>query len=237
MATPSTPTGALAVRQLGELYREVTRLAGAARAGQLDAKTLRERVLALLARQGQTAAKYGKAYVSEVYQPARFLMVAFADQLLERLDWPGRQTWSEQSLAHELYGTAHAATAVFERIDRLLAHPDEGHEELAKTYLFALCLGFTDPGGDPGSAARLRRRLFTAVFGRAPETGEIGRLTPEAYRHVASWGERALLPEVRRWALAAGVAALLLLALSFPVWWHATADLSALVDKALAASE
>ncbi len=194
-------------------------------------------LLALLERFAETAGEGPAGSPAE--RQARYLMAAFADDLFTRLDGSLSEAWSASSLESQLFQTDQAAGVVFERIDALLEVGDPGRRELARLYLMALALGFRGRYRDDsaGALGGYRERLLAFAVARSQQDRESGdgspELSPGAYRHTRGQVPGSLLPNVRRWALAAVVAVALVGVLSIPLWRDATRSIGSAVERVL----
>lgn len=219
------------LHQVGEIERQIRSVQAAARPDLRPppADEFRQRLRDLFAEQDAAAQSQGRDPKSATFQEARQLMATIADATFQRFDWWGRDAWLEKPLAAEYPLPDGVPEEIPARIDQLLAadHPDP---ELTQIYLLALATGaFPEI-----EAESYRRRLFAALCEPFPElANEADRLFPEAYRRRRRRGPAALLPPVRRWATAVLVTAVVLLALSAPLWLRATAAARQAVEQIL----
>ncbi len=199
---------------------------------------IRERLFALLERQGLEARRQGGDYGARYYEEAQYIMAVLADDVFIALDWPGADGWCISPLEYRLFGSKLAGVEFFRRLDRLLERRDSARTELAAVFLLALALGFRGKyrgRDDAGALQRYRERLYNFIYNRAPRPGEARLLCPEAYSVTVAEGEVRNLPAVRRWGQTFVLVVLLLLGLSHVLWLRATTGLVELLNKILAA--
>ncbi|MES2322275.1 MAG: DotU family type IV/VI secretion system protein [Pseudomonadota bacterium] len=164
---------------------------------------------------------------------ARYLMAAFADEMLIAAEWEHQQAWIGFLLEEKLFGSRNAGDRVFTRIGDLLQARDPDRAELALPYLYALALGFRGRFGhsdkDNAELGRMRCALFKLANGRDPDTlfgGAVDssehdlarRLMPRAYRSMVLDAAPVMLPNPNRWLGIFGCAFALMLLASFLVW-------------------
>lgn len=149
-------------------------------------------------------------------EECRYVLTAFADELLVHTSWYGREGWRENLLEDELFGTHEAGDRIFTDVERLLRERHPANAGIALVYLMALSLGFEGRyrGLEAGALLEdLQRQLFLFVFQRPPEPdASTRRLVDEAYAHTRD--ERTDRRFARRWPWAAAIAAVLVGALS-----------------------
>ena len=139
---------------------------------------LRAQLLALLAPL-QTAAS-AQGVPSDEVDEARFALVAWADEVILKADWPGRDEWLREPLQMQLFRTNRAGNEFFTHLARLRPEQTGARE----VYFLVLALGFE--GQYQGQAAE-RRALLAREYevlraaGRVSETTREEQLTPEAY--------------------------------------------------------
>ena len=73
----------------------------------------------------------------DVFMDARFPVVAYVDELLLCLDWPGKTDWQVHPLQRKYFGTTNAGSEFYDRLNELKKFgPDRDVREV-----YALCLG------------------------------------------------------------------------------------------------
>jgi len=142
-----------------------------------DAAALRAQLLALLAPFHAAAIAQGVA--PEEAEEARFALVAWADEVLAKASWAGRDEWMREPLQVQLYRTNRAGDEFYSHLAKL--RPESPAREV---YFLALALGFE--GQLQGQEAE-RRALLAREYevlraaGRLAETARESQLTPDAY--------------------------------------------------------
>lgn len=139
---------------------------------------LRAQLLALLAPLPAAATAQGVA--PDEIEEARFALVAWADEVILKSDWPGHDEWLREPLQMQLYRTNRAGNEFFAHLARLRPEQSAARE----VYFLALALGFE--GQYQGQAAERRAlvaREYEALRAaeRVIETSREGQLTPDAY--------------------------------------------------------
>jgi type VI secretion system protein ImpK len=129
-------------------------------------------------------------------------MAALADETFLRLEWPGRDYWTNHLLETQLFDSHNAGEEFFMRMDRLLDQPERSYTDIYAVYLMALSLGFRGKYWgveDGGRIEAYRRRLFVRIYRRRLElfAGQT-RLFPDSYRHTLSEGTARKLPSRSR---------------------------------------
>ncbi len=210
---------------------------GAANASAyVGAAGVRDAIVSLLEHQQRAAARVGGDYIL-VYDDARYVMAALADEIFLHSAWAGREVWDTDLVEVRFYGTRIAGDLFFQRVDRLLLSTREGMNlELAKIYLLALSLGFEGRyrGNDPeGALEAYRTRLSNYVHGEArmlaPTTPA---MFPRAHEYTMASGERRMLPPLRRWVARFALVLVVALALQHAVWRLAlTSDIWAILRQ------
>lgn len=190
--------------------------------GHAAAAQVRDAIVALLEHQQRAAARVGGDYIL-VYDDARYVMAALADEIFLHSAWAGRAAWDTDLVEVRFYGTRIAGDLFFQRVDRLLIAVREGMNlELAKIYLLALSLGFEGRyrGNDPdGALEGYRTRLSNYVHGEARMlTPTTPAMFPRAHEYTMAAGERRMLPPLRRWVMRFALVLVLALALQHVVW-------------------
>lgn len=143
------------------------------------AQALRAQLLALLA--PLQAAATAQGVPADEIEEARFALVAWADEVILKKSWAGRDEWLREPLQMQLFRTNRAGNEFFTHLARL--RTDQG--AVREVYFLALALGFE--GQYQGQAAE-RRALIAREYEalraaeRVTETTREERLTPEAYQ-------------------------------------------------------
>lgn len=195
------------------------------------------RLRSLLERQAIEALTRGGAYGAELFREAQYLMAALADELLlHRVDWDGRDSWTEFLIENALFGSKVAGERVFERLDALLAENGRLHPELATLYLATLSLGFRGRLWRPTDASELRtyrQRLARAVSRHDQNAGqsEPDHMFPAAYATTLGEGRLVRLPYVRPWLAALAAMLALFTVVTHLVWMDRTAPVERILER------
>ena len=142
---------------------------------------------------------------------ARFALVAWADEMLLKADWSGRDAWAQELLQMQLYRTNRGGDEFFERLARL--RPDQSGGRL----VYFLCLAFGFEGQLVGDDAALRALAaqhldMLRASGVARDLFTTERLSPEAYElevHLEAPQSGTARRIVLGWAAVAGLVFLL----------------------------
>lgn len=203
MAPP--PLGRLA----GDLFASVLLFQQAPGAQPVDAASLRAQLLASLDAFARQAAAHG--YAPEEVEEARFALVAWADEMVQRTAWEGRDQWQFQLLQLQLFNTNRAGNEFFHHLARLRPEQNDARE------VYVWCLAFGFEGQYQGHPAELRALLQQHVemlraAGRSEHVAGAAPLTPDAYDldiRLPSGRARGIRSIVLGWAaVAAAVFAL-----------------------------
>jgi len=149
---------------------------------------------------------------SQELEHARFGLVAWADELLLRSDWAGRDQWAKELLQRQLFGTNRGGDEFYERLERL--RPDQN----AARMIFFLCFVFGFEGQLTGQEAELRAKIqqhydMLRASGAARDPIHMGRIAPEAYQvevNLEPPSSGSIGRILLRWIAIAGVIFLLL---------------------------
>lgn len=151
------------------------------------------------------------ALIERHLEECRYVLAAFADEVMVHTPWYGHEAWRENLLEDELFGTHVAGDRLFEEVERLLRERDPARAEVAAVYLLALALGFQGRYRGLGAEALLQdlqRQLFTLVWQRRPDPGSpTRRLVAQSYEHTLD--ERTDRRFERRWPWTTAIAAVL----------------------------
>jgi type VI secretion system protein ImpK len=153
-------------------------LSSAGGTGFTAAAALRQQLLAHLevfAKSAQDA-----RVAPEEVEQARFALVAWADEVIQKANWSGRDEWQRQPLQAQLYRTTRAGNELFERLAQLRADQHAARE----IFFLVLALGFE--GQYRGQEAERRALLgqqyeLLRAAGRLLETPREVQLAPGAY--------------------------------------------------------
>ena len=123
------------------------------------------------------------------YEAALFPVVAWADEALISLDWPGAREWPRRLLQKRYFNLSTAGIEFFTRLD-LLGHDET---EVMEVYFLCLCLGFQGRYSydrNPKALAERRQQLLS-MLNPDPAIFPINDLLiPEGYQSDATAQER-----------------------------------------------
>jgi type IV/VI secretion system ImpK/VasF family protein len=168
------PLGRLA----GDLFATVLLFHAAPQARAVGPDALRGELLAALDAFTRTAAAHG--YRPDQVEEARFALVAWMDEMVQRTAWEGRDQWYRQLLQLQLFNTNRAGNEFFDHLARLRPEQNDARE------LYVWCLAFGFEGQYQGHPAELRALLqhhveMLRAAGRAQSVATGDPVTPAAY--------------------------------------------------------
>jgi type VI secretion system protein ImpK len=143
-----------------------------------DAGSLRTQLLGLLD-QISTGGHETDASQEELDE-ARFALTVWADEVILRSQWPGREQWQHESLQQQLFRTSRGGNEFYEHLAKL--RPE--HSSAREIYFLVLSLGFE---GQYALQPDQRTAVITHQFetlraaGRALEATRESPVTPSAY--------------------------------------------------------
>lgn len=105
-----------------------------------------------------------------IYNEAKYIMVALADELFLGLDWAGKRTWEENILESQIFQSHRAGQEIFCRIDDMLNARDSSRYDLAYLYFNALAFGFLGKykGRKGDHIKHYLENLYAVMHGGAP---------------------------------------------------------------------
>lgn len=162
-------------RAARDLVAYVSAFAAGELARELSPTELRNQLLALLDRLGK-----GTDARADELDEARFALVAWADEVVLRSNWRGRDEWAAEPLQLRLYRTNRAGNEFFEHLRRLRPEATRARE----VYFLVLCLGFEGAYHDQPAERRalIAHQYETLRAARAVLESDRERyVTPSAY--------------------------------------------------------
>lgn len=134
--------------------------------------------------QRQQEADRGPHEVHQVFQEAKYAMVALADQYFIDTEWVGRLGWRGDLLEYELFDSAEAGNKIFTDISRML-NDRSSNLEVLRIYYYCIALGYQgqyrDVAENEHSLAQLRTRMHAALM---QHDGPPTKMTPRAYTNA-----------------------------------------------------
>ncbi len=202
---------------------------------------VREKLVALLARQQHESERDEGHYGAEVYARAKYAFAAIADEILLRPDSPARDAWMGQLLEAAVFRSQRAGEKFFENIEDLASDRSAAAADLARIHLFVLGLGFQGKYRDRSDSAHhlseARRKLYHIIYKRDPRPlREDDRLVPDAYAETAEDAVGSELPYRRPWIWALAIVILLWIGASHALWRNSISDLEPLLQEVFEAS-
>lgn len=143
----------------------------------------------------------------EEVEEARFALVAWVDEMIQRSNWRGREDWKREPLQLQLYRTNRAGNEFYDHLAAL--RPDQN--EAREVYVLCLALGLEGQyaGHDADRRALLQKEFETLrVAGKALVPSQEARFVPAAYQlsiRLPDLGRRGILPTLAVMALVSGV--------------------------------
>lgn len=161
--------------------------------------SLRNHLLTLL--DGFAKHPDAQRYPSDEVEEARFALVAWADEMILRTEWSGREEWLRELLQLQLYRTNRAGDEFYDHLARL--RPDQTHAR--EVYFLCLALGFEGQyaGRTADRAALMQQQFeFLRTSGRALDVGSTHPVAPPAYEvaiQLRGPGGKRLWPVLLGW--------------------------------------
>lgn len=203
-------------RVAGDFFAYVQLFQQADASQRLDAPSLRQQLIGLL--EGFAKHPISQSASAVDVEEARFALVAWADEMILRSEWPGHSQWVQDPLQLQLFHTNRGGDEFFERLARLSA----GQTDVREVFFLCLVFGFEGQYADRDPE---RRELIAQQFEllrvakRALDVSSISPVTPAAYdveiRLPTPRGSAWAGPLVALAGVAAVVFALLFLTLFF----------------------
>ncbi len=169
-------------------------------AGSAGIRRIQDRFIAVLDDQRRQARWLG-ARDRAALEEAQYVMVALADEVLLRTEWPGRSAWRDDLLEMRVFGTHVAGERVFERAEALLRAERGYAQAMAEVYLLAISLGFEGryrASPERGRLDELAAQLLALKGPRLRGTGS-DHILPRAYASSVEGDAAVHLPRTRMW--------------------------------------
>ncbi len=147
----------------------------AARA-QLDYQTFRTQLIQLIGEQDLLCQQDG--YVHEYCANAKFAIVVFLDEFIQKSSWAGRATWVEELLQREIFSTTNGGVEFFEHLHKLNPY-NPSERDVREIYYYCLVLGFE--GKYYNNDQKALHELIEHNFELLADGKLDGRLFNEAY--------------------------------------------------------
>ncbi len=192
-------------RVAGDLFGYVQLFQSAPENRRPDLPALRSHLLGLL--DGFSRHPDAQRIPPDEVEEARFALVAWTDEMIQRSNWIGSEEWRREPLQLQLYRTNKAGNEFYDHMAAL--RPEQNHAR--EVYLLCLALGFEGQyaGHDADRRALLQKEYEALrVSGSALEVARESRFLPDAYEvniRLPDLGKRRVFPTLLLMACAGGV--------------------------------
>lgn len=170
----------------------------------------------------------------EVFDDARYVMVAMADDVFCRLEWEGKEGWVYRPLEAIAFNSRDSGERIFNRLDRVLHGEESIPSQLLSVYLTALALGFKGryaPMGT-GEPDTYRVRLSEYLARTDPELVQDDKLCPAAHEKSGDIGPvAARLPSLSQGFLPFLIVIIVWVILGEIAWVYRTSELGDVLDR------
>ena len=170
----------------------------------------------------------------DVFDQARYIMVAMADDMFCRLEWEGKEAWVYRPLEAIEFNTRDSGERFFNRLDRVLRGEETVPSQLLSVYLTALALGFQGryaPLGT-GEPETYRTRLADYLSRTDPDLVRGDKLCPQAFEVVGEISPVAeRLPPLSRGFLPFVVVLIAWVVLGEIAWLYRTSELGEVLER------
>ena len=179
--------------------------------------------------------------LAEAYGEEPFLLAAgLADELLQNLDWPGRDWWKNNLLELKVFGTRTIGDRFYQIADRLMENRRRTDLPTALILLDALALGFrgrlSDSPEDEGRWYQYRNGLAAWIREMSDERDFRLRESDSSFNDRPDQASLPGIPSIRRWASMAALAFVGMLLFSHLFWWSQVYSVHEAVNQATAIS-
>lgn len=191
---------------------------------------IQERLKAVLSAQTNKVVHLLDQTDSLQFKDAQYAMAALADEIFLTLPWHGCDLWAKQLLESQLFQSQSAGTLIFKKIDDLLSKYDPSRKNLATVYFYVLALGFKGAYAEAEHQPILKNyeaRLYAFIYGKNPSLQDynLSKLAPDCYASTLQREAQPGLPDVRFWATVISGIVLVLLLVSYMIWYDTASEL------------
>jgi type VI secretion system protein ImpK len=169
------------------------------------------------------------------FEEVRYILVAFADEIMVNVSWSGRDHWRENLLEEEVFRSHDAGERVFTGAEALLEDRTSVKMEAASVYLQVLALGFLGKfreQGDKGRVAELRRQLFSYIYHREPDHSDTSRrLFPQSYGYTVNDPSDRRLARLWPWFVGIAAAMTVYTLVGHIIFYGSTRDLDGTIER------
>ncbi len=171
-------TGRTLGRIAGDFFNTVLLFQSSPEASYASPSSLRSQILALL--DGVMRDPDARGLPPADLEEGRFALVAWADEMILKSGWSGRDDWQREPLQVQLFRTNRAGNEFYDHLARLRA------DQIAPREIYFLCLLLGFEGqymGHEGDRRAIVQQQYDLlrVSGRAMELGREDWLAPPAY--------------------------------------------------------
>jgi type VI protein secretion system component VasF len=159
-----------------------------------------------------------------------------ADELLQKIDWAGREWWKDNLLELKMFQTRTVGDRFYQITDRLLEARKPHDLPLAIILLETLALGFhgrltPDSAADEESWNRYRYELGLWIQAISNNCNSIFCRDTESFHTTRSHESLSVIPSLRRWYFITIISALGMLLISSYLWWSNVKPLYEMINR------
>lgn len=225
-----------------EFYAEVVTLKRSVAQGATPTPfdVVQQRLLDLFEAQAARISPSLPEHEVRVFEEARYVMIAMADEVFLRLDWAGRLPWSDKPLEAIVFRSRDAGDRFFRRIDDVLAGRSGASSQLLTVYLTALALGFRGrygPAAGTTEPETYRKRLVEYLSRVDPDVvrGD-DEICVEAHQNTLDSAPKKGLPKFARGVIPFVAVLIGWIVISEIIWLYRTSELDDVLDRIEGAS-
>ncbi len=205
----------------------------AASGGVLPYDAVQQRLLDAFEAQASKVSSSLPEHERRLFEEARYVMIAMADEVFLHLDWTGKSPWADKPLEAIVFQTRDSGERFFNRIDDALVGRVPASSQLLTVYLTALALGFRGryaPLGT-GEPETYRSRLADFLARTDPDVVRGEELCPQAHEFTAADSPQKRLPSLSRGLLPFLIVILGWIVIGEILWLYRTAELDDVLDR------
>jgi type VI protein secretion system component VasF len=196
---------------------------------QEEIELLWRRLLSLLA---EDRRHHGDLFGDEFF----LVECGLADELLQKIEWSGRDWWKANLLELKLFQTRTVGDRFYQMIDKLLAGRKLHDLPFAIILLETLALGFhgrlkSDIAEDENSWNRYRYELGLWIQAMLRECNKNFRRDRESLPAVLHEESLPVIPSLRSWYSATIILAIAMLLISHYLWWSNVKPLYKMINR------
>ena len=181
-------------------------------------------LITALEERGKDFSTNGGDYGSRLFERVIYVFAAFADDMMLKSKWAGRDEWIRAPLEVKLFGSQSAGEEIFDDIDDGLSKYEFGRRDLARIYLLALNMGFEGRfkgKASEGIITNYKSRLFELINDRTATKSEARKsFLGSVYQYNQTGGAPEMMSYLRPWLLTIGAITLAYLLGAHFIWTH-----------------